>query len=184
MCCKCGRRSHTVRATRTPLASCQSAPTETTSWTDFKITPSKALQGCLGNTKGATHCLLQEVLLEVIDVPFGDVVRRKVWGPIGATTEAKWAVDNAGHERNYACFLHHCSRVCPTGPALAGLRDRWRDSGPRTRFCAADDHPYGPPQTGRTSNITAINCGWAHTMEWLSKACKGFMVNTSSSSRN
>lgn len=72
--------------------------------------------------QGGNTLLLQEVLLEVIDVPFGDWFADKVWGPIGATTEAKWAVDNAGHERNYACFY-------TTAPEFARLGQLLLDSG-------------------------------------------------------
>ena len=72
--------------------------------------------------QGGNTMLLQEVLLKVIDVPLGVWFWEKIWNPIGATSEAKWAVDNAGHERNYACFY-------TTAPEFARLGQLLLDSG-------------------------------------------------------
>jgi CubicO group peptidase (beta-lactamase class C family) len=72
--------------------------------------------------QGGNTLLLHEVLLKVIDVPLGTWFAEKIWGPIGATAEAKWAVDNAGHERNYACFYS-------TGVEFARLGQLFLDSG-------------------------------------------------------
>lgn len=68
--------------------------------------------------QGGNTLLLQEILLEVIDVSLGAWFSDKIWGPIGATTEAKWAVDNAGHERNYACFYTTASEFARLGQLL------------------------------------------------------------------
>lgn len=54
--------------------------------------------------QGGNTLLLQEILLKVIDVPFGQWFHERIWNPLGATEEARWGVDNAGHERNYCCF--------------------------------------------------------------------------------
>jgi len=68
--------------------------------------------------QGGNTLLLQEILLEVIDVSLGAWFSDKTWRTIGATTEAKWAVDNAGHERNYACFYTTASEFARLGQLL------------------------------------------------------------------
>jgi CubicO group peptidase (beta-lactamase class C family) len=54
--------------------------------------------------QGGNTLLLQEILLQVIDEPFGSWFNRRIWDPLGAPEEARWGIDNAGHERNYCCF--------------------------------------------------------------------------------
>jgi len=54
--------------------------------------------------QGGNTLLLQEILLQVIDEPFGSWFHRRIWDPLGAPEVAEWGIDNAGHERNYCCF--------------------------------------------------------------------------------
>lgn len=68
--------------------------------------------------QGGNTLLLQEVLLAVIDVPLGTWFAEKIWNPIGATAEAMWAVDNAGNERNYACFYTTSTEFARLGQLL------------------------------------------------------------------
>ena len=164
------------RATRTLSGSCPSAHMETTSWPTCRITLSKARQVCLGNTKGATPCLLQEILLEVIDVPWVTWFATKVWGPIGATTEAKWAVDNAGMSAITPASTPR-PEFARLGQALARTPGKVEGRRFWSGLCRRDDHPIGPLADGTDISITGIKCGWGTTRGWLLKACRGFMAN-------
>ena len=69
--------------------------------------PDYTVEGTAGipwEYQGGNTLLLQEILLEVIDEPFGSWFHRRIWDPLGAPEEACWGIDNAGHERNYCCF--------------------------------------------------------------------------------
>ena len=55
-----------------------------------------AVEGTAGHPwkyQGGNTMLLQEILLTVIDVPFGQWFSDRIWGPLGATEEARWAID-------------------------------------------------------------------------------------------
>lgn len=69
--------------------------------------PDYTVEGMAGipwEYQGGNTLLLQEILLQVIDEPFGSWFHRRIWDPLGAPEEARWGIDNAGHERNYCCF--------------------------------------------------------------------------------
>jgi CubicO group peptidase (beta-lactamase class C family) len=68
--------------------------------------------------QGGNTLLLQEILLQVIDEPFGVWFHRRIWDPIGAPEEARWGIDNAGHERNYCCFYTTASGYARLGQLL------------------------------------------------------------------
>lgn len=72
--------------------------------------------------QGGNTLLLQEILLTVIDVPLGEWFSSRIWGPLGATEEARWSIDNQGHERNYCCFY-------TTAPQFARFGQLLLDSG-------------------------------------------------------
>lgn len=79
------------------------------------------VQGQAGATwkyQGGNTLLLQEILLSVIDVSLGEWFAQKIWGPLGAEEEACWAIDNRGHERNYACFYSTASEYARLGQLL------------------------------------------------------------------
>lgn len=87
--------------------------------------PGYTVEGTAGvpwEYQGGNTLLLQEILLEVIDEPFGAWFHRRIWEPIGAPEEARWGIDNAGHERNYCCFY-------TTAPGYARLGQLVLDSG-------------------------------------------------------
>ncbi len=68
--------------------------------------------------QGGNTLLLQEILLAVIDIPFGDWFAQNIWEPLGATEEARWAIDNQGHERNYCCFYTRATEYARFGQLL------------------------------------------------------------------
>lgn len=68
--------------------------------------------------QGGNTLLLQEILLQVIDVPLGDWFHQKIWDPLGATEEALWSIDNAGNERNYCCFYTRGTEYARLGKLL------------------------------------------------------------------
>lgn len=72
--------------------------------------------------QGGNTMLLQEILLQVIDMPLGAWFASRIWEPLGATASAEWGVDNAGHERNYGCFY-------TTAPEFARFGQLLLDSG-------------------------------------------------------
>ena len=80
-----------------------------------------AVEGTAGypwKYQGGNTMLLQEILLTVIDVPFGQWFSDRIWGPLGATEEARWAIDNQGHERNYCCFYTRATEYARFGQLL------------------------------------------------------------------
>jgi len=44
------------------------------------------------------------VLRAAVGVPLTDYLREKIWEPIGAESEASWAIDGTGQEVAYCCF--------------------------------------------------------------------------------
>lgn len=72
--------------------------------------------------QGGNTLLLQEILLTVVDVPLGVWFAERIWEPLGATAEARWSIDNRGHERNYCCFY-------TTAPEFARFGQLLLDSG-------------------------------------------------------
>ena len=84
----------------------------------LKGIPVKGQAGATWKYQGGNTLLLQEILLSVIDVSLGEWFSEKIWGPIGATEEACWAIDNQGHERNYACFYSTASEYARMGQLL------------------------------------------------------------------
>jgi CubicO group peptidase (beta-lactamase class C family) len=44
------------------------------------------------------------VLRAAVGVPLTEYLRDRIWQPIGAESEASWAIDGTGHEVTYCCF--------------------------------------------------------------------------------
>lgn len=74
--------------------------------------------GATWKYQGGNTLLLQEILLSVVDVSLGEWFSTHIWGPLGATEAAFWAIDNQGHERNYACFYSTPSQYARLGQLL------------------------------------------------------------------
>ena len=135
-----------------------------------------AVEGTAGHPwkyQGGNTMLLQEILLTVIDVPFGQWFSDRIWGPLGATEEARWAIDNQGHERNYCCFYTRATEYA-LRPAVARFRNGRRSCRTRSGLRPAnDDAGRGPSRWHRHPALRLPNMD-GHTQRTCIQKFAGF----------